>query len=83
VFFSYREEATNVDRVGAVALEHIICTKGAWGPLDGVGFPEIILTGAWYIWWERRTICPCQEYTNNTRIGVIDRSSSNKLLERT
>jgi hypothetical protein len=22
--------------------------------MGGIGYPEIILTGAWYIWWERR-----------------------------
>jgi hypothetical protein len=48
------EEAINADRAGLEALEHIICTKGSWDPLGGIGLPEIILTGAWYIWWERR-----------------------------
>jgi hypothetical protein len=29
----------NLDRAGAVALEHTIFTKGAWDPLGGIGLP--------------------------------------------
>jgi hypothetical protein len=36
------EEATSLHRAGVVALEHIISTKGAWNPLDGVGLPHIV-----------------------------------------
>lgn len=32
---------------GAVALNHIICTKGAWNPLGGVGLRSLVyLVGA-------------------------------------
>jgi hypothetical protein len=33
------KEAVNLDRAGAVALEHTIFTKGAWDPLGGIGLP--------------------------------------------
>jgi hypothetical protein len=44
------EDVVSIDRAGAIALEHIICTMGTWDSLGGIGLPEIILTGAWYIW---------------------------------
>jgi hypothetical protein len=37
-------EATSLDRLGAIALEHIICSKGGWDPLGGIGLLEIVLT---------------------------------------
>jgi hypothetical protein len=64
------DEATSIDRAGAVALEHIICTKGQWDPLGGVGFPEIILTGAWYIWRERRQIVHGEEVQTTQRSAL-------------
>jgi hypothetical protein len=33
-----------LDHAGAVALEHIICTKGGWEPPGGIGLPQIVLT---------------------------------------
>jgi hypothetical protein len=62
-------EATNVDRAGAIALEHIIIKGGSWDPLNGVGIPEIIFTGAWYIWWEHR------QYTHGESIPVPHRTA--------
>jgi hypothetical protein len=50
------EDAVSIVRAGAIVLEHIICTMRTWDFLGGIGLPEIILTGAWYIWWER---CKC------------------------
>jgi hypothetical protein len=35
-------------------MEHIILNLGACASMGDIGFPEIILMGAWYIWWERR-----------------------------
>jgi hypothetical protein len=64
------DEATSIDRAGAVALEHIICTKGQWDPLGGVGLPEIILTGAWYICWERRHIIQGEEVQTTQRSAL-------------
>jgi hypothetical protein len=43
------EDAASIDRAGAIALEHIICTMGTSNSLGGIGLPKIILTGAWYI----------------------------------
>jgi ribonuclease HI len=64
------DQATNIDRAGAVALEHIICTQGAWDPLGGVGLPELVLTGAWYIWWERRQLVHGEEVQTPQRSAM-------------
>ncbi|PNT70332.1 hypothetical protein BRADI_2g10133v3 [Brachypodium distachyon] len=50
------QRAQQVWEAGAIALEHIICNTDVWDPLGGIGMPELVLTGAWYIWWERRQL---------------------------
>jgi hypothetical protein len=47
-------EACQNDRLGAMVLERMILNQGMCMSLGGIGFAEILLTGAWYIWWERR-----------------------------
>jgi len=42
-----------VDRSGSVVLEDVIRKDEQVRSLD-VGLTELILTGGWYIWWERR-----------------------------
>ena len=42
-----------VDRSGAIVLEEVIRRDGQVRAMD-VGMAELILTGGWYIWWERR-----------------------------
>ena len=64
------DEATSIDRAGAVALEHIICINGPRDPLGGVGLAEIILMGAWYIWWERRQIVHGEEVQTPQRSAL-------------
>ncbi|XP_014755959.1 uncharacterized protein LOC104584065 [Brachypodium distachyon] len=50
------DDIVALDRAGVIALEHIICNTDVWDPLGGIGMPELVLTGAWYIWWERRQL---------------------------
>ena len=41
--------------------------------MGGVGLPEIILTGAWYIWWERRqfTHGEALQPTHRSAISIV------------
>ena len=64
------DEAVCADRAGAVALEHIICKQGVWDPLGGIGIPELILTGAWYMWWERNQVTHGEEIQNSQRSAM-------------
>ena len=43
------------DRSGSVILEEIITREEQIQNLD-VGFAELVITAAWYIWWERRQL---------------------------
>ena len=42
-------------RLGSVILEEIITREEQIQNLD-VGFAELVITAAWYIWWERRQL---------------------------
>ena len=42
------------DHSGSVIMEEIIRRNQMLTHLDNVGFAELILTGGWYLWWERR-----------------------------
>lgn len=50
------ENILRVDRSGSVVLEEVIRCGGSIKELNGVGFVELIITGSWYLWWERRQI---------------------------
>jgi hypothetical protein len=47
-------DCVNYDRSWSMCMEHIILNLGACASMGDIGLPEIILMGAWYIWWERR-----------------------------
>ena len=47
------EQLLGTDRSGSIILEESI-RRGEQIQSLGVGFPELILTGGWYLWWERR-----------------------------
>ena len=42
------------DHSGSVIMQEIIRRNQMLTHLDNVGFAELILTGGWYLWWERR-----------------------------
>jgi hypothetical protein len=46
------QSLTLTDRSGLVILEEIITREEQIQNLD-VGFAELVITAAWYIWWER------------------------------
>jgi len=48
------EEILIEDRSGSVLLQEILRRGDPAPNFGGVGFAEAILTGSWYIWWERR-----------------------------
>jgi len=49
------QSLTLTDRSGSVILEEIITREEQIQNLD-VGFAELVITAAWYIWWERRQL---------------------------
>lgn len=51
------EEILSADRSGSVIIEEAIRRGGRVEALDNVGFPELLVTAGWYIWWERRQLC--------------------------
>ena len=44
------------DHSGSVILEEILRRNVMLSELNNVGFAELILTGGWYLWWERRQV---------------------------
>jgi hypothetical protein len=53
----------------------MILISGTWGPLGGIGIAEIILTRAWYVWWERQSFMHGEDlqvtYRSAMAIGVL------------
>jgi hypothetical protein len=49
----YLQRLLGTDLSGLVILEEMII-RGEWVDVLDVGLAELILTGVWYIWWERR-----------------------------
>ncbi|KQJ89430.1 hypothetical protein BRADI_4g25636v3 [Brachypodium distachyon] len=48
-------EALEYDRAGSAVLEFLLCSSFRSGiPPDG--FPELVATTCWYLWWERHKI---------------------------
>ena len=62
-------QSIDVDRSGSVVLEEII-RKGEQVCLMDVGLPEIILTGGWYIWWERRQFVHGENIQRSSRSAL-------------
>ncbi len=44
------------DRSGSVLVEEVIRKGEKVLHLNAIGVAELILKGAWYIWWERRQL---------------------------
>jgi len=42
--------------LGSVILEEILRRNVMLSELKNVGVAELILTGGWYLWWERRQV---------------------------
>ena len=50
------QEVVVEDHSGSVILEEILRRNVMLSELNNVGFAELILTGGWYLWWERRQV---------------------------
>ena len=48
-------EVIGTDRSRSVIIEEVL-RRGETVDHLGVGFSELILTGGWYLWWERRQL---------------------------
>ena len=55
------EKLLSVDRSGSVPIQEIIGRRGLATGLSNVGVAELILTGCWYIWWQRRQVVHGEE----------------------
>ena len=53
--WQYIERLLMMDRSGSVLIQEIIRNGGEESDLK-VGRAELILTGCWYIWWQRRQL---------------------------
>jgi hypothetical protein len=52
-----------------MVIQHMILNLGLCSSLNNIGLPELILTGAWYLWWERR------QFAHGEALQIIHRSS--------
>ena len=59
-----------VDRSGSVVLAEMIKVSRPLGTMNHVGLAELILTGGWYIWWERRRFVHGETVQNPTRAAM-------------
>jgi len=58
-----------VDRSGSIVLEEVIRGEELVQGLD-VGLAELILTGGWFLWWERRQIVHGESVQRPARSGL-------------
>ena len=58
-----------IDRSGSVLLEEIIRQQEQLHGLD-IGLAELILTGGWYLWWERRQLTHGESVQPPPRSGL-------------
>ena len=58
-----------VDRSGSIVLEEVIRGGELVQGLD-VGLAELILTGGWFLWWERRQIVHGESVQRPARSGL-------------
>lgn len=58
------------DRSGSVILEEVLRIGGRVNGLEDVGFAELIFTGGWYIWWQRRQVVLEEDIQSPSRSAV-------------
>ncbi|EEC81099.1 hypothetical protein OsI_23948 [Oryza sativa Indica Group] len=58
------------DWSGYVLVEEVIRKGGKVSHLNAIGMAELILTGAWYIWWERRQLVHGERIQNPARSAM-------------
>jgi hypothetical protein len=64
------EGAANTDRSGSVGLQQLIISNDRPKLLSDLGLAELVLTGAWYIWWERRQIVQGERVQSCARSAI-------------
>ena len=79
------EEILIEDRSGSVLLQEILRRGDPAPNFGGVGFAEAILTGSWYIWWERRQKAHGEALwpTHPTALAVAALATNYMLAQRT
>ena len=55
------EKLLLVDKSGSVVFHEIIRQGGLASDFNDVGLPELLITGCWYIWWQRRRVVHGEE----------------------
>jgi hypothetical protein len=64
------EELANGDRTEQQMIEEVIKGERKVPYLNNVGLAELILTGSWYIWWERRGFVHGESVQNASRSAM-------------
>jgi hypothetical protein len=59
-----------VDWLGSVVVAEMIKASKQLDALNHVGLAELILTGGWYLWWERRKLVHGDTVQNPTRSAM-------------
>lgn len=50
------QDLLTIDQSGSVIMEEVLRIGGQVNDLNNVGFAELVLTGGWYIWWQRQQV---------------------------
>ncbi|KAG2540904.1 hypothetical protein PVAP13_9NG588514 [Panicum virgatum] len=67
--WQYIERLLMIDISGSVLIQEIIRNGGEESDLK-VGRAELIITGCWYIWWQRRQLVHGEEIENPSRSAM-------------
>ena len=62
-------EVIGTDRSRSVIIEEVL-RRGETVDHLGVGFSELILTGGWYLWWERRQLVHGENIQRPSKSGL-------------
>ena len=62
-------EVIGTYRYGSIIIEEVL-RRGEIVDHLGAGFLELILTGGWYLWWERRPLVYGENIQRPSRLGL-------------
>lgn len=65
------DEVVGQDSSGSVLVEEIINRGEKVRTLQNIGLAELFLTGAWYIWWERRKLVHGEDVQSPQRSALV------------
>lgn len=70
----------DTDRSGSIVLEEVIHRGEQIRGLE-IGLAELILTGGWYLWWERRPLTHGEniQLPSRSRLAIVSLAKTYKL----